>query len=148
MHIALRFLMKLRFSAAIELDEISKRMRAAAVASLVCAGFVGISSVAGITIPATYARETSIWRVEGIGQDWANLAGYAFVPIALAFVALMGAALTGMAIALYAAHLTTSPALIVGAIILVAIAATALVWMLGATHAPPSERAVATFRMV
>jgi hypothetical protein len=289
--------MKLRFSAAIELDEVSTRMRFAAIASLVTAGLTAISSLGGIVLPATYARETPIWRVEGIGQDWANLlvavpwlvvaaiavlrgsrrgqlllggglayiayafavyafdvhfnalfliycaalglasyalgaivselkdarawfdervpnrfaggfamvcavafallwmsqivpaliggrdpvglddaglptnpahvldlalalptifasgwllwhrraAGYAFVPIVLGFILLMGAALSGMAIALHAAHLTTSLALVIGGLILVAIGATALVWMLAAMHAAPSGRVVTTF---
>jgi len=65
--------MRLRFSASIELDDVSARVRFAAIAALVAAGLVALASLAGIAIPAIYAREAPVWRVQGIGQDWANL---------------------------------------------------------------------------
>jgi len=32
-----------------------------------------ITSLAGIGLPDTYARETAAWALQGVGQDWANL---------------------------------------------------------------------------
>ena len=51
-----------------------------------------------------------------------------------------------MAITLYIAHLTANLALVIAGLVVVAIGATALIWMLGAMHAGPSARAVAHFR--
>jgi hypothetical protein len=31
------------------------------------------TSVGGILLPSTYARETASWRAQGIGQDWFDL---------------------------------------------------------------------------
>ncbi len=65
--------MRLEFSASIELGEISRRTRFAAISALFTAALVALASLAGIAAPATYARETALWRTEGIAQDWADL---------------------------------------------------------------------------
>lgn len=66
-------IMKLQVSASVELDAVSSRIQFAAFASLVVAIFVALASLGGILSPAIYARETAVWRTQGIGQDWANL---------------------------------------------------------------------------
>lgn len=84
------FRMKLSFSAAIELDDVSRRTRFAAIAAFVVSALVGVSSLAGIVLPATYARETPSWRAQGIGQDWANLLGAVPWLVATAIAVLRG----------------------------------------------------------
>lgn len=54
-------------------SHVSRAARFAAVAALAAATLVAIAALGGILAPATYARETPIWRTEGIGQDWASL---------------------------------------------------------------------------
>ena len=52
---------------------VSRNAELAGRLSLVAAGLVAIASLGGIVAPATYARETTLWRTEGVGQDWVNL---------------------------------------------------------------------------
>lgn len=49
------------------------RTRFAARIGFATAALVAIAALAGIAAPATYARETPLWRAQGIDQDWANL---------------------------------------------------------------------------
>jgi hypothetical protein len=44
-----------------------------AAASFVLAGLVAVASLAGILMPAVYAKETASWAAQGIGQDWIDL---------------------------------------------------------------------------
>lgn len=37
------------------------------------AALVALSSLGGILLPSTYARETASWAAQGIGQDWVDL---------------------------------------------------------------------------
>ena len=43
-------------------------------ASVLVSVLVAITSLCGILLPATYARETPAWAIQAVGQDWANLA--------------------------------------------------------------------------
>jgi len=65
--------MRVEFSASIEVPGVSRSARFVALMSFVTAALVAIASLGGILAPATYARETTLWRTEGIGQDWANV---------------------------------------------------------------------------
>lgn len=65
--------MKLRISASLDVSAVPPRLRAVAVAALVIAGLIAIASLGGILRGEPYARETSLWRTQAIGQDWANL---------------------------------------------------------------------------
>lgn len=65
--------MRLQITASLELDELSPRIRFAAIAALVVAGLVTIASLGGLLSPAIYARESATMRAQGIGQDWVNL---------------------------------------------------------------------------
>lgn len=47
--------------------------RVLSFAGLVLAGLVAIASLAGITVPSIYGRETPLWAAQGIGQDWIDL---------------------------------------------------------------------------
>jgi hypothetical protein len=49
------------------------RRRTIAVGSFVLAALMVIVSLAGILVPATYARETADWRAQALGQDWFDL---------------------------------------------------------------------------
>lgn len=82
--------MRLAFSASIEVGGPSPRVRFAATAALTAAALVAIAALTGLVAPATYARETAIWRAEAISQDWANL--FVDVPwlVASALFALRG----------------------------------------------------------
>ncbi len=82
--------MRLRLSASVDTSTVSARTRFAAIAALVAAGLVAIASLAGIFLPAIYARETASWRTQGIGQDWANVLVAAPWLIATAILALRG----------------------------------------------------------
>lgn len=53
--------------------EVEAPGRFSAIAALIVAVLVTIASFAGISDPATYARETASWRAQGIGQDWIDL---------------------------------------------------------------------------
>jgi len=53
------------------LDSIVRRRIAAG--SVALAGLVALVSLAGILLPATYARETLDWRAQALGQDWFDL---------------------------------------------------------------------------
>jgi len=53
--------------------ECANPLRFAARAGLVNAGLVALASLGGILLPATYARETASWRVQGMAQDWVDL---------------------------------------------------------------------------
>ena len=65
--------MKLRLAAVLDGPEVSPRLRAVTIASLIVAGFVAVASLGGILSFPIYAREMPSWRAQGIGQDWANL---------------------------------------------------------------------------
>jgi len=54
-------------------NELDAGTRFSAYAAVVIAALVAIASVGGIGLDATYAHETPSWRVQAIGQDWANL---------------------------------------------------------------------------
>jgi len=67
---------RLHISASFELPvrrEVQPPARFPAIAGLIVAALVVISSLAGIGDPATYGRETASWRAQGIGQDWVDL---------------------------------------------------------------------------
>jgi hypothetical protein len=64
---------KLQLSASIDIGAVPPRLRGVAIASLIIAGLIAFASLGGIISTGPYARETWLWRTQGIGQDWANL---------------------------------------------------------------------------
>jgi hypothetical protein len=49
------------------------RIHLIAAASFALAGLVTVASLAGIFVPAVYAKESASWAAQGVGQDWINL---------------------------------------------------------------------------
>jgi hypothetical protein len=47
--------------------------RWSSVAAFALAAVFAATSLGGILLPSTYARETASWRAQGIGQDWFDL---------------------------------------------------------------------------
>jgi hypothetical protein len=82
--------MKLVLSASIELDGVSRTTRFAAIAASATAALVAFASLAGIVVPAIYARETATWRLQAVAQDWVNLVVDVPWLVAAAILALRG----------------------------------------------------------
>jgi hypothetical protein len=51
----------------------SRTRQRVALGSLVLAALVALASLGGILLPDAYARETSDWRGQALGQDWFDL---------------------------------------------------------------------------
>lgn len=47
--------------------------RLPAILGIAAAAFMALASIAGILVPMTYARETTLWAAQAIGQDYVNL---------------------------------------------------------------------------
>ncbi len=67
-----------------------------AILAFPLAVLLAVVALAGIAVPATYARETASWTAQGIGQDWVDLLVVAPALCVCAYLALRGSKVYGL----------------------------------------------------
>ncbi len=78
-----------------------------AILSFPLAALAALTSIAGIALPSTYARETAAWAAQAIGGDWVNLFVFAPALVVTAVFTLKGSRISALllgGVLLYAAY--------------------------------------------